>query len=124
MLQTPAKVNISDLIDETRIGGFQIGIYALCGASLVMAGFNAQAMGYVAPAIIADWNIAASELGPVFGAGNLGFLIGCLLFGILADKIGRRPVLVFFHGLLFCHDAFDGAIRIRAGVARAPFHHR
>jgi AAHS family 4-hydroxybenzoate transporter-like MFS transporter len=53
-----------------------------------------QALGYVAPAIIRDWNIPNSALGPVFGAGNFGVLIGSLSFGVLADRIGRRPVLI------------------------------
>src|SRR6185503_14717086 len=33
-------------------------------------------------------------LGPVFAAANLGVLIGSLFFSMLADRIGRRPVLI------------------------------
>jgi AAHS family 4-hydroxybenzoate transporter-like MFS transporter len=60
-----------------------------------MDGFDVQAMGYAAPAVLADWGVARSELGPVFAAANFGVLIGALLFSMLADKIGRRPVLVW-----------------------------
>jgi AAHS family 4-hydroxybenzoate transporter-like MFS transporter len=59
-----------------------------------MDGFDVQALGYVAPAIIGEWGIDPARLGPVFGAGNLGVLIGQLSFTILADRIGRRPVLI------------------------------
>jgi hypothetical protein len=59
-----------------------------------MDGFDVQAMGYVAPAIVQDWQIDKAQLGPVFGAGLLGVLIGSLLFSMAADRIGRRPVLV------------------------------
>jgi AAHS family 4-hydroxybenzoate transporter-like MFS transporter len=48
----------------------------------------------VAPAIVRDWNIPNAALGPVFGAGNFGVLIGSLGFSMLADTIGRRPVLI------------------------------
>jgi AAHS family 4-hydroxybenzoate transporter-like MFS transporter len=51
-------------------------------------------MGYVAPAIIAEWGINPSLRGPVFAAANVGVLIGSLVFSVVADKIGRRPVLV------------------------------
>src|SRR5262245_8984915 len=51
-------------------------------------------MGYVAPALLQDWRISKADLGPVFGAGLLGVLLGSLLFSMVADKIGRRPVLI------------------------------
>src|SRR6202051_1848046 len=104
-MQTPAQVNISEVIDNSRLGPFQLAICILCGLFLIMDGFDVQAMGYVAPAIIREWKIPNAELGPVFGAGLLGVLIGSLLFSMLADKIGRRPVLIgatlFFSAMTF-----------------------
>jgi len=93
-METPASLNISEVIDRSRLGPFQVGICVLCGLCLIMDGFDVQAMGYVAPAIIREWKIPNAELGPVFGAGLLGVLIGSLLFSMLADKVGRRPVLI------------------------------
>ena len=104
-METPASVNISEVIDNSRHGPFQVGICILCGLCLIMDGFDVQAMGYVAPAIIREWKIPNAELGPVFGAGLSGVLIGSLVFSILADKIGRRPVLIgatlFFSAMTF-----------------------
>jgi AAHS family 4-hydroxybenzoate transporter-like MFS transporter len=59
-----------------------------------MDGFDVQGMGYVAPALVRDWRIPSSSLGPVFSAALVGVLIGSLSFSMLADKFGRRPVLV------------------------------
>lgn len=59
-----------------------------------MDGFDVQAMGYVAPAILRDWHIAKASLGPVFSAGLSGMLIGSLGLSVLADRLGRRPVLI------------------------------
>jgi AAHS family 4-hydroxybenzoate transporter-like MFS transporter len=59
-----------------------------------MDGFDVQALGFTAPTIIRDWNIPNAALGPVFGAGNFGVLIGALGFSVLADRIGRRPVMI------------------------------
>jgi MFS transporter, AAHS family, 4-hydroxybenzoate transporter len=93
-METPVKINISDLVDNSRFGAFQLGILILCGLCLIMDGFDLQAMGYVAPALLQDWKIPKPELGPVFGAALLGVLVGSLLLSMLADRIGRRPVLI------------------------------
>ena len=51
-------------------------------------------MGYVAPALSQEWNIASTDLGTVFGAAPFGILFGSLLFSMAANKIGRRPILI------------------------------
>jgi len=48
----------------------------------------------VGPAIVQDWRLHASQLGPVFGAGLFGVLIGSLLLSMAADRFGRRRVLL------------------------------
>jgi len=54
-----------------------------------------QAMGYTAPAVLREWKVAAgAQMGQVFAAANVGVLIGSLTFSMVADKIGRRPVLI------------------------------
>jgi len=68
-----------------------------------MDGFDVQSLGYVAPALSAELHISRVQLGPVLSAAPLGVLIGSILFSMLADKIGRRPVLIFstlFYALL------------------------
>jgi len=96
-------VDISEVIDNSKLGAFQIGIFVLCGLCLIIDGFDVQAMGFVAPALIKDWHVAGPALGPVFSAALFGVLVGSLLFSMLADKIGRRPVLIMatlFFGLM------------------------
>lgn len=98
-------LDVADLVDRSRLGAFQVGLLALCGLCLVMDGFDVQAMGYVAPAIIDDWHVSKASLGPVFGAGLLGMLVGSLTLGAVADRVGRRPVLIaattFFASCMF-----------------------
>jgi MFS transporter, AAHS family, 4-hydroxybenzoate transporter len=88
------RVNIADRIDNSPIGALQVSTFALCLLCLVMDGFDVQALGYVAPEIVREWKIQSAALGPVFGATNFGVLVGSLVFSMLADKIGRRPILV------------------------------
>lgn len=93
-MDTPRPVNLTELLDERRPGRFQLTVFAVLGACLVMDGFDVQAMGFAAPALIREWGIPTASMGPVFGAGLLGLFLGSFLFSMLADRIGRRPVLL------------------------------
>ena len=88
------QVNVAAVIDNSRIGGFQLSVFALCFLCLAIDGFDVQALGYVAPALMAELGITRVELGPVLSAAPLGVLFGSIVFSILADRIGRRPVLI------------------------------
>lgn len=88
------QIDVVALIDRSRVGAFQIGMLLLCGLCLVMDGFDVQAMGYVAPALLAEWKLPQAVLGPVFGAGTLGMVFGSLVLSVMADRFGRRPALI------------------------------
>src|SRR5205814_5508285 len=87
-------IDIAERVDASPIGPLQITTFAICLLCLIMDGFDVQALGYVAPEIVRAWRISNAALGPVFGAGNFGVLVGSLVFSMLADRVGRRPILV------------------------------
>jgi MFS transporter, AAHS family, 4-hydroxybenzoate transporter len=93
MAQT-TQVGLRYSIDRLPLSRYQLLIIALCGATLFMDGFDAQAVGFVAPALAPQLHIARQALGPVFSSGLVGIMIGALAFGPLADRAGRRPVLI------------------------------
>src|SRR6478672_2763422 len=97
------KINVTNVINDSRVSAFQVSTYLLCFACLLMDGFDVQSLGYVAPALSAELHISRAQLGPVLSAAPLGVLIGSILCSMLADKIGRRPVLIattLFYALL------------------------
>src|SRR5215470_14596335 len=54
-------VDVADFIDAQPVVGFQIRLLALCAAVLFADGFDAQAMGYVAPALARDWTFRPDD---------------------------------------------------------------
>lgn len=92
---TPSSgANIAQLIDSPRLSGFQIRVFVLIGCLVLLDGFDVQAIGFVAPALVRAWNLEPQALGPVFSAGLLGMLLGAMSWSLVADRIGRRPVLI------------------------------
>jgi MFS transporter, AAHS family, 4-hydroxybenzoate transporter len=87
-------VEIAQVIDAQPASSFVIGVAFLCALILAADGFDTQAIGYVAPAVVKEWGLQKPALGPVFSAGLFGLLIGALTGGLLADNTGRRPVLI------------------------------
>ena len=88
------EIDIVDFIDRRPVGGFQIRLLLVCAAVLFIDGFDTQAIGYVAPALAPEWKLARGALGPVFSAGLFGLMLGALVLGPVADRLGRRRIII------------------------------
>src|SRR6204780_2036898 len=88
------QIDVADFIDQQPVGAFQLKLLLTCAAVLFLDGFDTQAIGYVAPVLAKEWGLTKGALGPVFSAGLFGLMIGALLFGPLADRIGRKKIIV------------------------------
>jgi len=102
-------INLTEVMDNCRIGPLQIRVFALCLASLIMDGFDVQVMPFVATTMFAEWKVPASTTGSLLAWGHAGVLAGAIIFSMLADKIGRRPVLVgatLFYAVMTVATAF------------------
>jgi MFS transporter, AAHS family, 4-hydroxybenzoate transporter len=86
--------DVASWINSRAISPLQITVLSLCAAVTALEGFDAQNIGYVAPAIIREWHSQPHDFTVVFVSGLIGLLIGCLLVAPLADWLGRRRVLI------------------------------
>jgi AAHS family 4-hydroxybenzoate transporter-like MFS transporter len=93
-MQQATVFDVRRFIDERPVGRYQLLVGVLCSLIVFVDGFDAQAMGYVAPALTTAMNIPRGVLGPVISSGLVGMMVGAMVSGPLADQFGRRPVLV------------------------------
>lgn len=112
------RIDVSEAIDRSSLSGLQIVVISLCTLCMMVDGFDVQAMSYVAPDLIKTWGVAKAELGPVFGAGLVGMALGAIALGLIADRIGRRVVLICaFVGLAAAMFATAHAASVRELLA-------
>ena len=90
-----SPVDVADYIDQQPVGSFQIKLLLTCAAVLFLDGFDTTAIGYVAPSLAKEWGLTKAALGPVFSAGLFGLMIGALTLGPLADRVGRKKIIIF-----------------------------
>lgn len=87
-------IDVQDFMNSHKLSSYQIRIIALCFLIVAIDGFDTAAIGFIAPALRAEWGVTAAQLAPLFGAGLFGLMVGAFIFGPLADKIGRKYSLV------------------------------
>jgi len=98
----------------------------LLGTLLLFDSWDVGLISYVAPVLAKEWHLGSLFLGTVLSAGYAGQFFGALLFGGLAERWGRVPILylsiiamsVLSIGCALLHSAeMMIAIRFAQGVA-------
>ena len=83
-------IDIQEFINSRKMSGYQITVLVLCFLVVAVDGFDTAAVGYVAPALVAQWKVTRPQLAPLFGAGLFGLMAGAFIFGPIADKVGAQ----------------------------------
>lgn len=77
-----------------RWSGLRILIVGLCFLLNAIDGMDVVIMSYIAPALTQDWHVSPETLGMVFSASLAGMVLGCFFVAPLADRWGRRPLII------------------------------
>ena len=94
MPSVPDEVNVTRLIDEGPLTGFQIGTIICCALVNLFDGIDTQSIGVAAPFIADGLGIKLANFGPIFSSALVGATIGAATFGQLADRYGRKTLLL------------------------------
>ncbi|MFV3414507.1 MFS transporter [Pseudomonas nitroreducens] len=118
-------LDVQSFINAQPLSLYQYRIVLLCFLIVFLDGLDTAAMGFIAPALTQDWGIDRASLGPVMSAALIGMVFGALGSGPLADRFGRKGVLVvavFLFGLFSLLSAYSSnleqlmALRLLTGI--------
>ncbi len=112
-LPATGTLDVQSLINSQPLSRYQWRIVLLCFLIVFLDGLDTAAMGFIAPALTQDWGVERASLGPVMSAALIGMVFGALGSGPLADRFGRKWVLVgavFLFGLFSLLSAWSGNV--------------
>jgi MFS transporter, AAHS family, benzoate transport protein len=92
---------------------------------MIFEGYDTMIMPYVMPKLEKLWHLSPLQLGSLASYGAIGLLIGSLFLGPVADRFGRRPIIIFgliwfsiFTGLTIFSNTYASfaILRVLAGI--------
>jgi AAHS family 4-hydroxybenzoate transporter-like MFS transporter len=92
--QSSVAPTVNEIIDQRPLSRFQARTILLCGVVLILDGFDAQCIGFLAPPMSESLGIPLPAFGSVFAAGLTGLMIGAMAIGPIADRWGRKWAVV------------------------------
>ncbi len=87
-------MRIEPLVDDQKIGWFNIKLLLWSWLAMFADGFDISALSFAAPELVREWGVGAQRFGFAFAASNVGVLFGAPLLGYVGDKYGRRIAIV------------------------------
>jgi AAHS family benzoate transporter-like MFS transporter len=105
--------NAEQIVEKAKFGKFH-WVLLLWGIVLMLFdGFDLVIYGAVIPSIMEGWEISSVEAGMYGSYALFGMMFGALLFGTLADKLGRKKII------LICVTIFS-LFMLLSGLAPTP----
>ena len=83
-----------DIIDEGRLGKWQIAALAMTILLNALDGFDVMSISFAAPGIAEEWAVPKDGLGWVLSMELIGMAAGSILLGGMADRFGRRWTII------------------------------
>lgn len=110
---TATTVNVNAVVDEAKFKPFHLKIVLWCVFIVIFDGYDLAINGVALPLLMQEWNMTAVQAGMLASTALAGMMFGAMLFGMLADKIGRKNVI------LICVTLFSG-FTFWGGFASGP----
>nr|WP_295774412.1 MFS transporter [Rhodoferax sp.] len=96
--KTPApgsrQINVIQLIDGGPFNALSLRVAVICFLAIVFDGLDVSLFGTLLPAIMKDMNMGPAEAGILASVGHIGAVAGAIIFGVAADSIGRKRMML------------------------------
>ncbi|MEV7605777.1 MFS transporter [Paenarthrobacter sp. NPDC089322] len=89
-----APTTVQQLLDNAPFSRRHAAILGLAFLALMLEGIELQLWAFIYPQIIRDWGTTLETVTMIVTAGLITLTLGSVVAGPLADRIGRKPVIV------------------------------
>ncbi|WP_157951497.1 MFS transporter [Rhodococcus opacus] len=86
--------SVRELIDSSPMNRVQIRVLLVCLLCNMIEGYDILSMSIAVVPLSEQWALSGSQVGTLLAVGPVGMAVGSLVGGPLADRIGRRPMLL------------------------------
>ena len=87
--------NPGKILNDSPMGIRQILVVGICVLLTALDGFDVLSISFASPGIAKDWDIDRAALGVVLSMELIGMALGSIFLGNMADRVGRRPIIIF-----------------------------
>lgn len=67
----------------------------VAGVGWLFDAMDVGILSFVIAALAIDWDLSKTEMGWIGSVNSIGMAVGALLFGVLADKVGRKQIFMW-----------------------------
>ena len=89
-----AKVNPTKVIGTSKFNKFHLVLFIWSFMIILFDGYDLSVYGTALPLIMDEWGLDSVVAGTMGSYGLFGMMFGAFIFGVLADKIGRKKVII------------------------------
>jgi AAHS family 4-hydroxybenzoate transporter-like MFS transporter len=86
--------DVGDFINHQRIGAVQLMVMVLCATIMLIDGYDVFVMGFVLQPVAQSFGVAPAAITPVFVVQSVAIALGSWIVSPLADRYGRRRLLL------------------------------
>src|SRR6266478_4318817 len=88
------RVDVKHLIDNSTRKSLPVTVAVICFLAIVFDGIDSALFGTLRPVIMKDMAMGPAEAGILASIGHIGAVGGAILFGVAADAVGRKRMLL------------------------------
>lgn len=89
-----ATMDVREELGGAPLRPFHWMLVMMVALATLFDGYDTLVPSYVIHFVVKPWHLSSSSAGFLVSSGLIGFAVGSLLHGMVADRIGRRPTLI------------------------------